>query len=161
MWFYIGIIAAAWTVYKIGRVPTPTDIVVTTKHVYTVTSQVYTAIRNTGLGVCLIWTQQVIANRISRNLVEIHHRHYIVHYPYGVTWYKIIIPRHRGPCKIDTIVDSNGKDVKKDVCSFMGPSHNFHGIKVSPGMLGYESLIFTNISGVEKIFTKDDIIDHL
>lgn len=157
MWFYIGIFATIVAMF-LKRVPTPTDLTVTARHTYTVTREVYKVIRRNGLGVCLIWTQQVIANQIGSRLVEMHHRYYVVHYPYGVTWYKIIIPRHRRPCRIDTVVDENDSDVKKDVFAFMGPSHNFHGAQVTPNMLGYKSLTFTDLTDNSHTFAEDEAI---
>nr|QBK88281.1 MAG: uncharacterized protein LCMAC202_06430 [Marseillevirus LCMAC202] len=105
-----------------------------------------------------MWTKQIIANQIGNRLVEMHHHHYIIHYPYGVTWYKIIVPRRRGPCLIDTVTDGDNNDVKKDVFAYMGPSHNFHGVTVTPSMLGYDSLTFTYISGEANTFAGTDIV---
>lgn len=158
MWLYLGIITTMWVVARFNRCPSLTDCVVAAQHTYTVAKDVYDIINKNGIGVCLMWTQQVIANQIGNRLVEMHHRYYIVHYPYGVSWYKIIIPRRRGPCRIDTILDEDGNNVKKDVCSFMGPSHNFHGTQVTPEMLGYNSLTFTDLAGDVKTFDKNDII---
>nr|QBK87476.1 MAG: hypothetical protein LCMAC201_03860 [Marseillevirus LCMAC201] len=58
---------------------------------------------------------------------------------------------------VDTI-DCNGNNVKKDVLAYMGPSHNFHGISITPKMLGYDSLTFTYLSGDTKTFTATEEI---
>ena len=157
MWFYIGILATLAVSY-FKKIPTPTDLIIATSHTFIVTREIYRVIRRNGLGICLMWTQQVIANQIGRRLVEMHHRHYIIHYPYGVTWYKVIIPRRRGPCLIDTVTDADGNDVKDDVFAFMGPSHNFHGVQVTPKLLGYKSLTFTDLTGESKVFAENEAI---
>ncbi len=158
MWFYIGILTTILVATFLKRVPTPTDLIVAARHTYTVTREVYKVIRRNGLGICLMWTQQVIANQIGNRLVEMHHHYYVVHYPYGVTWYKIIVPRRRGPCRIDTVTDENDNDVKRDVFAFMGPCHNFHGAQLTPSMLGYKSLTFTDLTDNSQIFAEDEAI---
>lgn len=159
MWFYIGILSTiAFSVWYLGRIPTPTDIVLSAKHTYVISREVFKVIRRNGLGVCLIWTKQVIANQIGNRLVEMHHKYYIIHYPYGVTWYKMIIPRRRGPCMIDSIKDSDGNDIKQDIVPYMGPSHNFHGTRVTPKMLGYDSITFIYLNGTEKTFQSTEPI---
>lgn len=158
MWIYIGILTTILVAACFKKVPTPTDWIVATQHTYTVTREVYKVIRRNGLGVCLIWTQQIIANQIGNRLVEMHQRYYVIHYPCGVTWYKIIVPRRRGPCIIDTVIDEDGNDVKKDVFAFMGPSHNFHGVSVTPSMLGYKSLTFTDLTDNSQTFAENEVI---
>ena len=111
-----------------------------------------------GPRICLVWARQLISSQIGKYLVEIHHQYYLVHYPYGATWYKIMIPRNRGPCMIDTITNDVFEHVKKEVIPFMGPGHNFHGSRVTPGMLGYESLTFTFINGDTRTFCKNEIL---
>ena len=161
MWLYLGIFTTtlvgtlAW--YK-NQVSTPTDLVMTIRHIYMVTKEVYKVIRQNGLRTCIVWAKQVIANQIGGRLVETHRRYYIIHYPYGITWYKIIVPRRRGPCLIDTVTDGDGNDVKKEVFAFMGPSHNFHGVSVTPKMLGYNTLNFTYLNGEVKAFAETDTI---
>lgn len=75
---------------------------------------------------------------LSKKHVVINPNYYIVYYPYGVSWYKIIVPRNRRPIVIDSIVNENGVDIKADVLPFMGPGHNFHGLMVTPRMMGFE-----------------------
>jgi len=102
--------------------------------------------------------EQLITNKVAKYFVHVDKNYYIVHYPFGVNWYKIIIPRHRKPCKITSITDSSGLDISKDIFEYMGPSHNFHGITVSPQILGYETIIFEYINGDKKEFSNKDEI---
>lgn len=137
MWYFIGI---ASTIFFVGTFFRQTEYYPRIKE--TVVNGINAAIegvsivRENGIGVCLVWSKQIMTNQIAKRLVEIHHRYYIIHYPYGVTWYKMIIPRKRGPCRI-TQVTHNTTDVTGDVLQCMGPGHSFHGVKVTPKMLGY------------------------
>ena len=131
MWLYIGILGAALVWHK------------------TLSQRIVLA----------TWTRQVFANQISRYLVNVRDTDYIVHYPLGVTWYKIIIPRRRGLSQIDTIITGDGKNVKKQVAAFMGPSHNFHGQPVTPKILGYNTLTFTLLDGTSVTYGSGEEIN--
>lgn len=162
MWLYLGT-AAASIVLVAGllrkQIPSLENTKTSLRHLKSVTTEVYNVIQQNGLGICLLWTKQVIANQISKRLVEIHHKYYIIHYPYGVTWYKIVIPRKRGPSIFDTITDQDGNDVKKQVFEFMGPSRNFHGMDITPMAMGYGKLTITFLDGrVEEFQANDKII---
>ena len=94
--------------------------------------------------------KQTFANFLSKKHVEINTNYYIVYYPYGVSWYKIIVPRNRRPMVIDSITDENGVDIKSQVLSFMGPGHNFHGMMVTPKMMGFQKITI-EYGAVDKI----------
>lgn len=85
--------------------------------------------------------------------VEVHHKYYTINYYHGFRYYKIRTPRVRGPCKFDKVFDQCDNDVTEKIKQYAGPSHNFHGIPTTPGMLGYSSLKFD-----ELVFKSDDII---
>jgi len=120
--------------------------------------EIYNTIRNNGISICFNWTNKIITNTIGKHLIEMHHKYYIIHYPFGIKWYKIIIPRKRGPCLIDEIIDSNGNNVNADIFDYLGPCHNFHGQNMTPEILGYESLTFNYINGTSKTFKNDECI---
>ena len=105
----------------------------------------------------IYWTRQFLTSKFGHYFVEMHHAHYIINYPYGLTWYKILIPRKRGPCQIVDITDQDGNDVKDQILQFLGPGYNFHGIPTTPKMLGYKSLTFSTIFD-EQTFIEDKII---
>ena len=108
---------------------------------------------------------QFVTRIISKKLVEIHHKRYVVWYPYGVHWYRIVIPRVRGPSRVSnvlSVVDSTTfEDVTDEVKEIMGPCNNFHGIPTSPKMLGYSKLIFKFAfdSLQPKLFKDDETIE--
>lgn len=115
MWFSLGIAATAATATVLGGL-------------YYYSNAFSTAVH------------QFYANMLSRKHVVINQNYYIVHYPYGVSWYKIIVPRNRRPIVIDSITDESGKDIKSEVIPFMGPGHNFHGLMVTPRMMGFDRI---------------------
>lgn len=104
------------------------------------------------------WIKKFVANQSAKYLIEMHHKYYIVNYPYGVKWYKIIIPRKRGPCPFEYIYDENETDVTESVLTFMGPSFDFHKLPITPKQMGYESLTFVLEDDSEKKFMQNDTI---
>lgn len=103
---------------------------------------------------------EIITHKLSEHLVEMHPRWYTVKYPCGVNWYKIIIPRKRGPCLINTILDEKGECVKEELIPFLGPAHNFHGSVITPAMMGKKTLTFMFLDDTKRTFEKDERI-HL
>lgn len=103
------------------------------------------------------WTSGTFVNRLFKSLVQVHHKYYIVWYPYGITWYKMIVPRNRKPCMVDQIY-AGDENVTADIRQYMGPYHNFHGQQVTPKMLGYSELRFTYIDDSDHTFVRDDPI---
>jgi hypothetical protein len=101
---------------------------------------------------------------LSGKCIELSPKYYKIHYPYGVNWYTIIVPRKRGPYRITEIYGFTYSDpeeqltITKSINKIMGPSHNFHGIPTSPKMLGYKKIIFNNLDDVKKKFVDDEII---
>lgn len=108
----------------------------------------------------------IITNRISRYFVEIDKDSYTVHYPYGVRWYRIRIPKITGPSPMITrIVDLSEEDTEKEgiditehIKPLLGPSHNFHNQPVSPEDLGYKKIRFEFALDDDKTFVNDDTI---
>jgi len=98
---------------------------------------------------------KIMTNYLFQKCVEIHHKYYIVSYPYGMKWYKIILPRVRNPCmidKVETIVGSEIIDVTNVIFDYMGPCYNFHGQKITPQILGYSNLRFTFLDDTIETF---------
>ena len=144
MWLHIGLlIGTFYTIYYFGIEKINT---------------IFNVVKKTKMETYYVWGKQILTNKISKNIVEMHHRYYIINYPFGVSWYKIIIPRKRGPCLIDTITDGQEVDITKHIFTFMGPSYNFHGIDITPKLLGYEKLNFYFTSGEKRIFKDNEKI---
>ena len=100
-----------------------------------------------------------VANKISRYFVEIEKNCYTVHYPYGVRWYRIRIPKVSGPVShIVKIYCERGIDITEKIKPLLGPSNNFHNQPVSPESLGYRRLTFEFALEPDKIFVDDDTI---
>lgn len=126
---------------------------------YYISSYVCNTIKKTGFNTCILWTKQVITNQIGKKIIEMHHKYYVINYPYGIKWYKIIVPRNRSPCIIDTIHDENDNNITNDILQYMGPCHNFHGKEMTPNLLGYSELHIINIYGEKVVYKNNDIID--
>ena len=50
---------------------------------------------------------------ISRKVTETHHKHFVISYPHGTHWYKIVVPRERRPFVLCSVMDENEKDVTR------------------------------------------------
>ena len=60
----------------------------------------------------------------------------------GITQYKLRYPRNiTGPRKIRKIITSSGTDITDIIFKYMGPDKDFHGIKTTPKLLGYQENI--------------------
>jgi len=115
--------------------------------------------------------KQYLTFKTSKHLTEVHHKHYLVHYPYGIHWYTIMIPRNRVPCNFSRVFgvneesrsDSEGIEVEitDHIKSLMGPCYNFHGIPTSPKMLGYQKIIFEGFDSGELLSDSEKTIFEL
>lgn len=97
-------------------------------------------------------------NYISQKMVHVQKDRIIIHFPYGVHWYKLSFPRKRGPFQMRMITDDTDTDVSQDVLSYMGPCYNFYGIPTAPHDLGYSSLTFSDFIGNTKVFKENEQI---
>lgn len=55
------------------------------------------------------------------------------------------------------VTDENGEDVTERVVKYMGPNYDFHGVDMTPEILGYKSLNIHEQT-YSKIFRDNDII---
>jgi len=58
-------------------------------------------------------------------------------YYFGTQKYRVVFPRRRGPKKIISAETQEGKDITQELFEVMGPCGNFHGVPVTPALLGY------------------------
>lgn len=100
--------------------------------------------------------KSLLSNWLSKILVDVHHEYYIVNYPYGMEWYKIKIPRNRNP-QVILSMNSEGKDVYKEITPFMGPGLNFHGIPTTPENFGLNSLTIETLENLYNYEMDDEI----
>jgi hypothetical protein len=119
-----------------------------------------------GVGIFSYWDsinkiiQQLFTHILSKYCIEIHHTKYIINYPIGVNWYKIIVPRKRFPFILHSVVDVAGNDITQNIIPFMGPGHDFHGMKITPKLIGYKELTFTfGLPEIKITFDENDIIN--
>lgn len=96
---------------------------------------------------------------IDRPTVEItpHGRSHIqVTYTYRTQKYSFLTKVRRGPASLG-VVRCGEEDVSEKIRSFSGPGEDYHGIRYTPRMLGFEQpLVFTDLLGEERIYELDD-----
>ena len=84
-------------------------------------------------------------------------RVYTLEYEYSERQYKICFPKDRKPRDIKYAF-SEGDDVTKDIYSYLGPAHNFHGIRTTPNMLGYSNIEIKYRNGEIVKYDGDEVI---
>ena len=89
---------------------------------------------------------------------NINHHHHDISYVHNNKRYTVRYKKRRGPCPFKYVLDDKGSDITEEILRFCGPHYDFHKIETTPGLLGYEMLIFHMSSGSEKNFSKDEII---
>ncbi|GAG01492.1 unnamed protein product, partial [marine sediment metagenome] len=84
-------------------------------------------------------------------------KHYELTYYDGTRKYQIRFPKHRGVRQIVKVETDDG-DITEDIFRLLGPSHNFHGIKTTPELLGHSSLRVRYRNGTETVILKNSAI---
>jgi hypothetical protein len=150
MWIFIIFLTFSGMCFGIG------NSLLTEQQREFVSSQISSIWRNPG--VILHWFNGWVTAKVSKYFVEIESNSYTVHYPYGVRWYRIRVPRVVGPSSHVTKITADGEDVTIRIRELMGPSNNFHNQPVSSESLGYKSITFEYALEDSKTFTDDDTI---
>jgi len=93
---------------------------------------------------------QLFLEKITHLLVEKHSTHFVLRYPYQGKIYKLVVPIRRGPCKIDSI-HTGDIEITSELESYLGPYHNFHGVSITPKILGYShiKIVYKNGESVD------------
>jgi hypothetical protein len=95
---------------------------------------------------------------LTKSLVRLDKNTYELTYVINGNLYKCRIKVKKGPKPILQIIDHNSYDVTEVVLPYLGPEYNWHGNKISPNGLGYNSLSFELSDGEEKFYDKHDIV---
>jgi len=83
---------------------------------------------------------------------------FVIDYPYGPKWYKLMIPKHNNKRILSVKIES-GEDIKHILKKYMGPYDNFGNVSgLTPRLLGYGRLIFKDVSFTEYTFIGDEEI---
>lgn len=133
------------------------------------TSYLYKLLKNHGFSgtvhILKSYVGSYLTFKLAGYIITKNHDHYIINYPYGTSWYKIIIRKHPGPNMIENITTSviEGKESEKEVihelAPYLGPGHDFQGMKLSPNDLGYDSLKIYYFNGNTKIYATNEIME--
>ena len=86
--------------------------------------------------------------------------HSEVVYLLGNQTYRMYIPKILRFSSI-ACVTSGGIDITSKFNEYLGPQMDFHGIYMTPKLLGYDSVTITYRNLEERTFTNDDIIDRI
>lgn len=89
------------------------------------------------------------------NLVPYYHNEKLhINYIHRGDTYQIVIPEKKTVCKVcpfkkveTQITSSMSIDVTRDIKKKIGPHFDFHNIPTTPGLLGYDNLIFYKRNG--------------
>jgi len=98
---------------------------------------------------------------IGKSLRKLSKNEYELSYVIRGRIYKMIITQHRGPSPVLQVINEVEEDVTDAVVPYMGPQYDWHSSNVSPGVLGYETLIFELGNGAEKIYKNTERMDSL
>jgi hypothetical protein len=71
--------------------------------------------------------------------------------------YKILLRLKRGPKNIQLILTGEGVDVTEKVRPYLGPSEDCHQTPLTPGCLGYDTLVFQLKDGIH-VYCSDQAI---
>lgn len=95
---------------------------------------------------------------LNKSLVQIDKNNYELKYVINGKLYKNRFKIKRGPKPILQIIDDNLEDVTDIIIPYLGPNYNWHGNKMSPKILGYNSLVFELSDGSEEVYKDYDFI---
>ncbi|HMP28234.1 MAG TPA: hypothetical protein PKD85_01455 [Saprospiraceae bacterium] len=108
-----------------------------------------------------------VLNKMDIGILKKNGDVYEVSYLDGIHTYKIIIRKKRGPSKYIRIYEDTedsensevtSKDITNDIRPYAGPSHDFHGLQITPHMMGKRNVSFHMKKGEVVSFEKDDTI---
>jgi len=94
---------------------------------------------------------------LSGYLIEDRPQHFIINYPYGIKWYKMLIPKNSK--RLISVISPTGENIKHSLKEYLGPYDNFGNVRgITPALLGYNSLTFKDVLNTEQTFSIDEQI---
>ena len=108
---------------------------------------------------CIFKLRIWVAKKLEIGLLISSKGKYELIYYDGDMRYKVVFPKNRKIRQISQVENVLGEDITPEILEMMGPSHNFHGISSSPGLLGWkDGLNVKYRSGEEIFYGYNDII---
>ena len=84
---------------------------------------------------------------------------YYVSYYWGEEIFTIYVPKRRGPSRpVMRIQDHVGNDITNKIFQLAGPFCNFHGMRITPGKLGFKSITLVLFGEDNKMYTEEEEI---
>lgn len=94
---------------------------------------------------------------LSNWIIEDQPQYFIINYPYGIKWYRLMIPKNNR--RIISVTNELGENIKQEIKDYMGPYDNFGNVRgITPNLLGYSQLTFKDVLNTEYIFKSDEQI---
>lgn len=83
-----------------------------------------------------------LLQKMYKSIEKVDKNKYILTYYLKGRTYKVVVSTRQGPSKIFQVLDKDDNDVTDVVEPYLGPNEDFHGLRVTPGDLGYDRLVF-------------------
>lgn len=88
---------------------------------------------------------------------------YFITYDFEGKTYNLLVSKKRGPNKIISVcgkkeTNSEFNNIYDIMIQYLGPNHDFHGIKYTPSCLGMHTIIFKFMDDSEKVFVGEQVI---
>lgn len=91
------------------------------------------------------------------NITKISKSRILVEYTFNKNTYKFFANLRRGPSNVVEMRDGDS-DVTATILPYLGPNEDWHGMKVTPGDMGLNSLTIMDVMGDETTYEKDQVI---
>ena len=102
-----------------------------------------------------------IVQWMNNSVRKIGKNKYLVQYTINGRLFKMVVWPRRGPVPVLQVSDEHRNDVTDAVVPYMGPAYDWHRRNVSPGTLGYASLLFELSNGESRFLNAGDVIGAL
>lgn len=99
----------------------------------------------------LIQYLNITIRKIEKNTFE-------VKYTLNGKLFKNLVKFRKGPSPILQVIDEMSIDVTDEILEYLGPQYNWHGNKMTPRILGYNSLTFECSDGTEIHYKKNEVM---
>lgn len=98
---------------------------------------------------------------IKLHCIEVKKHIYDIEYMIHFNRYRIRVYYKHGPSPFETFLTTDGTDITSEIQPYVGPNHDFHGIKYTPNDFGYENIIIEYENGDTKTFNKYEFLSDL
>jgi len=108
--------------------------------------------------------RRIASEHLETGLLKVKHKTYELTYYNDSIKYIIVFPKKRGPCPffdVFTMTPQGEINVTEQIRKYAGPSHDFHCVKTTPEMIGYDNLTFSLRDSRIMSFIGDQVISFV